>query len=205
MFKTLLILALTITLSSATMSKANGSCTLAQTGNIEVNWKAYKTPAKLGVGGKFDKTSYTAIKKSGTNFTQIFVGSSINIDTASVNSNHPARDAKLLSFFFEKMSGKNITAKIVGYSAGKREKGKPKTGIFQVEITMNGVTKTTPMNFSYFDGLLEGSGIIDIFDFQAHSALSSINKACFDLHKGKTWSDVNIGFKTRIVAVCNPK
>jgi len=194
-----------VSVSFATMSKANGSCTLSQVGAVDVSWTAYKTPAKLGVGGTFNQVTFKAAAPSGTNFKQIFVGATLLIQTDSVNSNNSARDAKLVQFFFDKMVSKTIEGKIIGYTAGAREKGKPKTGVFTVAITMNKVTKNIPMNFSYFEGVLEVSGVIDVFDFKAQEALNAINKACFELHKGKTWSDVSIGFKTQIKAVCNPK
>jgi len=63
---------------------------------------------------------------------------------------------------------------------------------------MNGVTKTVPLKYSFSNGIFDANGVIDILDFSASKALSSINKACFALHKGKTWSDVSIGFSTKI-------
>jgi hypothetical protein len=54
--------------------------------------------------------------------------------------------------------------------------------------------------------VFSATGVIDILDFSAGDALSSINKACSDLHEGKTWSDVTIGFTTKIEAVlCSAK
>ena len=69
---------------------------------------------------------------------------------------------------------------------------------------MNGTTKTVPMKYHYENGKFDATGVIDLVDFAAGEALSSINKACFDLHKGKTWSDVTIGFSTTVEAtLCN--
>jgi hypothetical protein len=71
---------------------------------------------------------------------------------------------------------------------------------------MNGITKSVPMKYSFANGIFSAKGTIDIFDFSASKALSSINKACFDLHKGKTWNDVSIAFSTKIEAsLCNIK
>jgi hypothetical protein len=104
------------------------------------------------------------------------------------------------------MSSKNITAKIVDIKADKRVRGKPKTGVMSVAVTMNGITKNVPMNYTFNKGDLSATGNIDILDFSANKALSSINKACFDLHEGKTWSDVAIGFATNIkFELCNTK
>jgi hypothetical protein len=76
---------------------------------------------------------------------------------------------------------------------------------------MNGKTLLIPMKYRYIKGDFQAIGTIDLFDFEGNSALASINKSCFDLHKGKTWSDVNIAFRTTIkaslcdVKICNCK
>lgn len=207
MFKFFISLILIATISSAEeMGTKKGSCILSQDGPISVNWKAYKTPSKVGVSGVFDSVKYTAIAPKGNNFREIFVGSSIVIDTASVNSKNSGRDVKLVKFFFEKMSSRNIMAKIIDIKSDKRVRGKPKTGVMSVAVTMNGVTRNVPMSYIFNKGDLRASGNIDLLDFSASTALNAINKACFDLHKGKTWSDVTIGFQTNIkFELCNTK
>jgi len=45
-------------------------------------------------------------------------------------------------------------------------------------------------------------GYIDLADFKALGALSSINKACYDLHQGKTWQDVAVAFKFDLKRTC---
>ncbi|WP_415395971.1 YceI family protein [Sulfurimonas sp. CS5] len=199
MIKFLIALFLVATMSYAEeMGTKGGSCILSQDGAVSVSWKAYKTPAKAGVGGIFNSVKYTAVAPKGNNFREILVGSSVVIDTKSVNSKNSGRDEKLVKFFFEQMSSKNITAKIVDIKSNKRERGKPKTGVMSVGVTMNGVTKNVPMSYVFNKGDLSATGNIDILDFSASKALSAINKACYDLHEGKTWSDVEIGFQTNI-------
>lgn len=184
----------------------SGGCELSQTGAVEVYWSAYKTAAKVGVNGSFESVEYTPAAKSGENFRSILVGSKVIIDTTTVNSKHKQRDEKLSKFFFGMMSEKNIEAKIVDIKADKRVKNAPRTGVVTIEIEMNKVKKTAPMKYSFSNGVFEAKGVIDILDFSANRALSSINKACFDLHEGKTWSDVAISFKTKIEAkLCNTK
>jgi len=51
------------------------------------------------------------------------------------------------------------------------------------------------------------TGTIDLMDFDGKEALSSLNKKCFDLHKGadgvsKTWSEVAINLKGSIKRSC---
>jgi polyisoprenoid-binding protein YceI len=204
MKKVVLSVLMILSLVSSANAISQGTCELSQTGTVKVSWKAYKTPSKIGVGGVFDNVKYTPVAKSGNSFGSILVGSKVVIDTTSVNSNNRGRDAKLVQFFFGMMSGKNIDAKIVDIKADKNMKHESRTGMVTVEVTMNGVTKTVPMKYSFSNGMFNANGVIDILDFSANKALSSINKACFELHKGKTWSDVSIGFSTKIdTKFCN--
>jgi len=206
MKKIVLVFLIMFGLVTNSMAAQKSGCILAQKGKVTVAWMAYKTPAKKGVSGAFDNVKYTAVAAEGKNFREILVGSSVSIDTSSVNSKHKGRDAKLVKFFFEQMSSKNIDAKILDIKADKKIKGKPRTGVVTLDITMNGITKTTPMTYSFADSVFSAKGVIDIFDFSANKALASINKACFDAHQGKTWSDVTIAFTTHIEAIlCNAK
>lgn len=198
------VVASVVILSSALF--ADGGCTLAQVGQVDVGWTAYKSEKKVGVNGSFDGVVYKPVAKSGENFRSILVGSSVTIDTSKVNTKNEGRDATLNKFFFEILSQKNIEAKIVDIEAKKSQKGEPKAGVVSVEIEMNGIKKIIAMNYSFNDGTFLANGVIDILDFQANKALASIAKECFDLHEGKTWSEVAISFKTKIEATfCNAK
>jgi len=184
------------------MANASGSCDLSVDGDVDVTWKAYKTPAKIGVGGHFKSTDYKSTVPVAKNFRDLFIGSKVVIDVDSVDSNNPGRDDKLLKFFFNVMAGPDIKAEIVDIKAQKVERGQPKIGVITIAVTMNGITKKVPMNYRYVDKKLSASGTIDLFDFQGQTALASINKACFDLHQGKTWNDVAIGFSVNTKADC---
>ncbi len=204
MKKSLVAGLMVLSLFSSVYASEKSGCVLAQSGDVEVSWIGYKTPKKVGVGGVFDKVAYTPVTKDGENFRSILVGSSVVIDSSSVNSKHADRDAKLAKFFFGMMKDKNINAKIVDIKADKKVKDAPRTGVVDVEIEMNGMKKVVPMTYSFADEIFEAKGNIDILDFQANSALKGINEACFDLHEGKTWSEAGIGFKMKIVAtLCN--
>lgn len=199
-----LVVMFSLSVASGEMGAQKGSCILSQDGGVVVSWEAYKTPAKVGVGGIFDKVTYTAVAPKGDNFREILVGSSVVIETASVNSKHEGRDELLAKSFFALMSDAQIKAKIVDIKTDKRMRGKPKTGELSVEISMNGVTKTVPMKYVFDNGDFNAKGSIDLIDFSANAALEGINKACYDLHEGKTWSDVAISFSTKIkFELCN--
>ena len=179
-------------------------CTLSQEGAVTVGWKAYKTPAKIGVGGIFDDVVYSAIQKEGKNFKEILVGSSVKINTNSVNSKNAGRDKKLVASFFKLLGSPTIHAKIIDIKQTSEKKKRPREGTITITITMNSISKDIPMHYIYHKGVMQAQGFIDLLDFQGSKALASINKACFDLHKGKTWNDVAINFSLNIKAdLCN--
>ena len=192
----------------ATLVSANGSgCTLIQSSDMNVTWKAYKTLAKIGVGGQFTGVSYTPNKKEGKNFTELLVGSKVSIDLTKIDTKNKGRDKTLVDNFFGKLNGKTINGTIVAINRDKNKDGKKVYhGVVDVNITMNNKSIVIPMRYNYKDENFKAKGTIDIFDFSANDALKSINKSCFALHKGKTWNDVAVEFSTTIKAtLCNKK
>jgi hypothetical protein len=186
------------------ISHAATGCVLVQSGDMNVTWKAYKTFAKIGVGGQFTAVKYTPIEKEGKNFKALFVGSKVSIDATQINTGNPSRDDTLVRMFFKKLKSSTIEAKIVAIKSDKHVRGKPRTGIMDAMITFNEKTLSIPMKFHYEKGHLTATGTIDLFDFAARQPLATINKSCYDLHSGKTWNDVTIGFSTTIEAtLCN--
>jgi len=206
MNKILLSLATLLTMTYATEPAKTG-CVLVQPNTMNVNWKAYKTLGKIGVGGKFTSVTYTPHALEGKNFKELFVGSKVSIDLSKIDTGNPGRDETLVKDFFSVMKGKTIEGEIVDIKkTDKHEKGKPRTGVVSVKLTMNEKTLTIPMKYIYADDKFDASGTIDLLDFTAGDALASINKSCYDLHKGKTWSDVSIAFSTTVKAtLCNVK
>ena len=69
-------------------------------------------------------------------------------------------------------------------------------------LTMNGITHNLPMDIIITDERrVTLTGTMNLADWNALDALASLNKVCFDLHKGpdgvsKTWEDVAIEVKT---------
>ena len=184
------------------ISMANaGGCLLTQSDDINVTWKAYKTLAKLGVAGQFTDVNYISNKKKGKNFAELFIGSKVSIDISKIDTKNEGRDKTLVSEFFGKLKGKTIDGVIKDIKADKPVNGKiVYHGVVSVSITMNSKTLLIPMRYNYKNSIFKATATIDLFDFEAKDALSSINKSCYDLHKGKTWNDVTIGFTTIVKA-----
>lgn len=152
--------------------------------NVSVNFKAFKTYAKIGVGGTFDKVQ--VVKSSNQKELQkMLLGTKVTINTTSVNSSNAGRDKKLVNNFFNVQGVSEIDAKIVDV----KEKN------LVVNITMNKKSLNIPMNYSVSGNKVNASGTIDLADFNMLPSLGSITKACYELHKGKTWQDVDISFE----------
>ncbi len=188
----------TALLLAGTLLYAKGGCTLVQNDTVNVIWQAYKTPEKIGVKGKFPSLSYKPAHKEGKNFKALFEGATVAIDTTKVDTGNSVRDGKLVTFFFKQMKVPKISGKILSVTPDAHTKGKPYTGKLDVALTMNGKTVNTTLDYHYEKEVFKAQGNIDLMDFAAGTALASINRACYDLHKGKTWSDVSIGFVTNI-------
>ena len=150
--------------------------TLAECQLQSLQWTAFKTPLKLGVKGTFDKIDFTK-------GDECLEGAKVHIDKSSVDTKNPGRDKTLRLFFFDRLKGP-IEARIL----------KVHEKILDVAITLNGVTKDVPFFYEKKGSTLTAKGVIDLFDFGASKALSSIAKACFDKHQGKTWNDVELRF-----------
>lgn len=157
----------------------------------KVTWKAFKTYEKIGVGGSFDKSSFTSSSQD-SSLDALLTKSSIIIDTSSINSGNSGRDATLVELFFKVQNIETIGAKIQSAKEGKAI----------VDITMNGITKSIPLAYTTNKGKIVAKGVIDLADFGMIPSLSSINKACFKLHDGKTWQDIEIGFEMPLNEVC---
>lgn len=81
----------------------------------------------------YSNVSYKAAAKSGANFREIFVGSVITT--------------------------KKLTLKILDYLPNKRMKGKPKTGLFIVQVKTPSTTKNITMTYIFDAGMISATGI----------------------------------------------
>jgi polyisoprenoid-binding protein YceI len=161
-----------------------------QSDTAKVTWKAFKTYEKIGVAGSFDHATFTP--QTAQSVEELLTGSRVLIDTKSVNSGNSGRDATLVASFFKIQSIMTIDAKITSAKESKA----------LVEIKMNNVTKTIPMAYTVQEGKVVAKGVIDLGDFTMIPSLQAINKECFNLHGGKTWQDVEIGFEIPIKSEC---
>ena len=174
---------------------------MTQSNDLNISWKAYKTLAKIGVKGDFTEFENIPNAKEGKNFRELLVGSKVIINKSKIDTKNSDRDKTIVDTFFNLLNENTILGQIIDIKADKKKNGKrPYRGSLDINITMNQKTLTIPMRYSYKNENFSATGVIDILDFDGSSALKSINTSCYDLHKGKTWSDVTIDFATNIKA-----
>lgn len=152
-----------------------------------IKWTAYKTTDKKPVSGVF-KTIDITKSKSGNSPLLTLNDTQFSIPISSIFSNNKDRDNKLQKMFFNVMKNTSLLTGTINANADN---------IGDLEITMNGETHKLPLTFTTVGDTLKFKGVMNLDQWQAIDALNSLNKACFDLHKGpdgvsKTWNDVLI-------------
>jgi len=173
-----------------------------ETTGAQVRWTAFKTTAKKPVGGQFDQVNVSAGARS-TKITDVLKTIKFNIPTASTNTANEDRDAKIITSFFGAMDATDL---IIGQV--KDATGDNKSGSCIFYLTLNNVEREVTLNYTLEDALLILTGEIDLLDFNAESAVSSLNNVCEDLHKGedgvtKTWSVVELSIETILNKKCH--
>ncbi len=155
--------------------------------SIDLKWTAYKTTGKVPVSGTFKEINISNIQQGNT-IQESLNGVNFSIPVSSIFSNNESRDKKLQMYFFGVMENTSILE-------GKLNVTSDTAG--SLEVSMNGVTNSFPVEISAEGDLISIAGVINLKDWNALSAVSSLNKACFELHKGadgvsKTWDEVQV-------------
>lgn len=155
-----------------------------------VKWTAYKTTEKKGVGGEFKTLNFD--NKGGATPQEALNNLEFSIPVSSLFTKDATRDAKIKASFFGAMLNTDLIKGKIKYVNDK----------CSASLTMNGVTTDLPLNVTITDERrVKMTGVIDLKNWKALDALASLNKVCFDLHKGsdgvsKTWEDVAVEVDT---------
>ncbi|MCM0605128.1 MAG: YceI family protein [Xanthomonadaceae bacterium] len=175
---------------------AHAKCTFtAETKAVNIEWTAFKTTDKAPVVGTFKIVEVKGLENA-KDLKKMVQSWKATIDVSSLETQNPARNVTLLDSFFKKLKQPEITGKI------KKFKGSEQ-GTFDLALTFGGVTHSVPMEFIFEieketrKHKLVAMGEMHLSDFKAGAALTSLNTACIDLHKGadgksKTWEDVKL-------------
>lgn len=160
--------------------------------NTSVEWTAYKTTDKVGVGGKFTTVNFDNKEGASPEDALNNLNFSIPINSLFTNDATNTRDAKIKTSFFGTMADTEVLKGTIKYVDKK----------YMASLTMNGTTSDIPLDVEITDERrVKMTGTINLKDWNALDALAALNKVCFDLHKGadgvsKTWEDVAIEVNT---------
>lgn len=159
----------------------------------KVGFGAFKTTDKKEVKGWF--TDFTIGNLVDTNQLELVFGAAtFEINVSSLETNDAGRNQRLLTEFFGKTtSAEKLTGKVISFDKDKSS--------LNVQLDFNGIQKEVPFMYAMSGDTLQLNASINMLDYNASTALTALNKACEDLHKGadgvsKTWSDVNLYLTT---------
>ena len=154
-----------------------------------LKWTAYKFTEKVGVSGTFDRYEVTG-NESGTTAREAVAGLRFKIDSLSVNSGVPDRDAKISREFFGTMQN---AGSISGHVKSVTDDG---TGVISLEF--NNQTRDLPVTYTLTDNVnLTVKSSLNVNDWAAEASLKALNKVCEALHtsadgKSVLWPDVSV-------------
>ncbi len=164
---------------------------------ITVRWTAFKTTEKVAVGGTFDSIEFHLPQTESSSLAELFKGARATIYTTSVNSGDTGRDRRIAQFFFGIMQ---IPDRIEGQVQSWDEGAQKAT----IAITMNGITQPVAFTYQYQNDTLTATATLDLPQWKAEESVQSLNKACYDLHKGpdgisKLWEEVDVQIQAAVV------
>lgn len=170
--------------------------------STSLTWKAFKTTARVAVGGTFNQFEVNNTVNSNSE-SAVFENASFSIISSSVNSGNNIRDPKLVEFFFNTMvSTDTITGHVVKISEAVDGKGAA-----IMSLTMNGETHEENAVYTLEGTVLTLTATLNIGKWNASSAIASLNKACELLHTGddgvsQLWDEVDVEITTTLLKDC---
>lgn len=166
-------------------------------------WTAFKLTEKVGVNGSFDKISIEGTRDRQISIPLVFENLRFNVDLSSINSGQNERDKKILKYFFGNL--KDSTEISGTFSKIKISNN---FGTADLNLKMNSIEKIVPVKIMIQNNSdLELRASIDLLNWDMGEAIKSLNKECYDLHKGKDgvsklWPEVELEVNTKLKATC---
>lgn len=182
--KSKFLVALTVLLMSP-LAQANKCLYSIKKDSEKITWTGFKFTSKTAVSGTFDKVTFS--QKKSSSLEELLQSISFKIDSSSINSGNPARDATLtqsilgflkvpdqISGNFKSVEGSNVTT----------------------ALTLNESFEQV-FAFTAQDGKITLKGQIDLLANSMKKSYDQLHSACEEKHKGedgisKTWSTVDI-------------
>lgn len=166
-------------------------------GSSVLEWTAFKFTEKTPVKGTFNEITIEGMEKS-DDPKKMIESLKFSINTASVETQNEERNGKIAKLFFGTIGTDKITGKVKSLSGN---------GKATVQIVMNNMKKDVVGDYSLEEGKFSFTGSINVLDWNAESGITTLNKECYDLHKGadgksKLWSEVELSFTTELMSDC---
>jgi polyisoprenoid-binding protein YceI len=156
--------------------------------NMSITWTAFKTMKKTPVTGSFTAFEVEQLTPA-KDFKSQISSLKITIDPLKISTNNPIRDGNIAQYFFAYIGKIHLKTLRVNKKWIK------------MSIRMKGKKKTIPFRFTRNEANSSITAIanIDILDFGLSKELSQLNKQCFSMHEGKTWSHVETKVSAKII------
>jgi hypothetical protein len=175
---------MTLSLMANSYAMAQSSTCMELKGKPIIQWRAFKTPAKVGVLGTFTDVQRMSTKNKAKTLSELLNGQKVEINAHKIATGNEGRDENIVDNFFKKLKKNVIKATVKNIDAKKKT--------LNLEVILDGVKREVPMSYDFKDSVMKATGHIDVLDFALDGALKSINEACFTMHEGKTWSHVEV-------------
>ncbi len=168
--------------------------------STNMTWTGYKFTEKVGVSGTFTEIVTANIQNS-PSIIDAVANAEFKIPITSVESNNEDRNKKIIDYFFGSINTEVIYGRVAGLS------GTEESGQAEIIINMNNQDVQVFMPYTFQDGILNMSAVIDIFEWNGQMGVERLNEACYDLHKSadgvsKLWPDVKIELNAVFDTVC---
>ncbi len=167
-----------------------------------IGFGAFKFTEKKEVKGGFLKFTVDSTKEDSVPF-KVIEGAVFKIDIAGLDTKDAGRDFNIKSSLFAKMDSTSfITGKVKKVILSTDTT--PNNPTVLVSLKLNNVEREIVLMADIQKGIeLSLMGTINLNDFKAQKALSSLNTTCKDLHKGSdgksvTWPEVRIYVSTTL-------
>lgn len=159
----------------------------------EIKFTGYKFTDKVGVSGTFKKIDWN-LKETGESLKDILLGSSVKIDSHSIDAGKTARNINITNGLFKNWGAREITGQFVKVDEGKK--------IATLEFNVGETKNLVDMAYEVKEGVLKLSGTIDLIEMGFSEAFNKLGKICAVYHKGKdgvvkTWSEVLVEITTK--------
>lgn len=166
-------------------------------GTTDFTWTAYKTSAKVPVAGTFNEITVTS--EVSEDALEVIESIEFSMNTATVESTNPERDAKIAEHFFGTMNTTEITGKVQGVDEA--------TGKATIMIEMHGIAFDIDGDYTMDGNTFSFNSSIDVSSWNGMAAIVALNTVCSDLHTGedgvsKLWSEVGLSFSTTLISDC---